>query len=394
MVMVLRSLGMRGIPLSRDLRVLAVSGFLMNLGFAIYQAIYTNFLVTDLHIHVTQFGLLESLREVPGFLTVAMAALTVRYRESRLCGGALLLMGAGLAAFSGAFQLWYLLIVATVMSVGFHLSMPLASSLILRASEHGRAGQRLGQVNAISSGGAMVGMASVLLTVGVIGLRGSFLPAGLVIMGGGAALLLLRDSRHAARPRLVARRRYGIYYALTLLDGSRRQIFSTFAVLALVRLYGLDVHAITVLLVFNTLVTILTTPIVGNLIDRYGERRVLAINYSVLVFLFAGYALVHNIVLLGILYCIDNAFFGFGMAIQTYLKKIAPLEDITPSLAMGTTVNHIAAVGVPVVGGLLWVTYGYQITFLAGAATCILSVVTALMMAVPGHTVQPALGSV
>jgi hypothetical protein len=45
---------------------------------------------------------------------------------------------------------------------------------------------------------------------------------------------------------------------------------------------------------------------------------------------------------------------------------------------MGSTVNHIAAVGVPVVGGLLWSTVGYQVTFLAGAATCLLSVLSAL----------------
>lgn len=44
---------------------------------------------------------------------------------------------------------------------------------------------------------------------------------------------------------------------------------------------------------------------------------------------------------------------------------------------MGSTGNHIAAVEVPVIGGFLWASVGYQITFLAGAATCILSVVAA-----------------
>src|SRR5207248_9626472 len=70
--------------------------------------------------------------------------------------------------------------------------------------------------------------------------------------------------------------------------------------------------------------------------------------------------------------------FAFSLGINSYLGRIAPPEDVTPSLVMGSTVNHIAAVGVPVVGGLLWSTVGYQVTFLAGAATCLLSVLSAL----------------
>jgi hypothetical protein len=87
---------------------------------------------------------------------------------------------------------------------------------------------------------------------------------------------------------------------------------------------------------------------------------------------------VHNLIVLGVLYCLDNAFFAFSLGINSYLGRIAPPEDVTPSLVMGSTVNHIAAVGVPVVGGLLWSTVGYQVTFLAGAATCLFSVLSAL----------------
>jgi predicted MFS family arabinose efflux permease len=152
----------------------------------------------------------------------------------------------------------------------------------------------------------------------------------------------------------------------------------TFAVFLLVKVYHLDVQHITALLIFNSLVTTLATPVIGRLIDRYGERRLLALNYACLIFLFAGYALVHNLIVLGVLYCVDNAFFAFSLGINSYLGRIAPPEDVTPSLVMGSTVNHIAAVGVPVVGGLLWSTVGYQVTFLAGAATCLLSVLAAL----------------
>ncbi|HKO25693.1 MAG TPA: MFS transporter [Chloroflexota bacterium] len=368
----------RGARLVSDLALVGVAAFAMNAGLSAYGAIYNNFLVNDLHITAQALGGLESLREVPGFLTVAMAAVTVQFRESRLAAFSLLLMGLGLAAISGAHSWWYLVAAGMVWSIGFHLFNPLSNGLVLAAAERSQEGRALGWIGGIGAAGALAGMAMVFAVVGLLGLRGTFVPTGLVVLAGAVALLFMRDKQVAPRTRLVVRRRYGIYYALTLLDGSRRQIFTTFAVFLLIKVYHLDVQHITALLIFNSIVTTLATPVIGRLIDRYGERRLLALNYACLIFLFAGYALVHNLIVLGVLYCLDNAFFAFSLGINSYLGRIAPPEDVTPSLVMGSTVNHIAAVGVPVVGGLLWSTVGYQVTFLAGAATCLLSVVSAL----------------
>ena len=368
----------RGARLVSDLALVGVAAFAMNAGLSAYGAIYNNFLVNNLHISVQALGGLESLREVPGFLTVAMAAVTVQFRESRLAAFSLLLMGLGLAAISGAHSWLYLVAAGTVWSIGFHLFNPLSNGLVLAAAERSQEGRALGRIGGIGAAGALAGMAMVFAVVGLLGLRGTFVPTRLVVLAGAAALLFMRDKQVAPRTRLVVRRRYGIYYALTLLDGSRRQIFTTFAIFLLIKVYHLDVQHITALLIFNSIVTTLATPVIGRLIDRYGERRLLALTYACLIFLFAGYALVHNLIVLGLLYCVDNAFFAFSLGINSYLGRIAPPEDVTPSLVMGSTVNHIAAVGVPVVGGLLWSTVGYQVTFLAGAATCLLSVLSAL----------------
>ncbi len=361
-----------------DLALVGVATFAMQAGLSAYGAIFNNFIVNDLHVNAQGLGGIESLREVPGFLTVAMAALTVQFRESRLAAFALLLMGLGLAAISGAHSWWYLVGAGMVWSIGFHLFAPLSNGLALAAAKQSQEGRALGWIGGIGAVGALAGMGMVFAVVGLLGLRYTFIPTGAIVLLGAAALLFMRDKQVAPRTRLVVRRRYGIYYALTLLDGSRRQIFSTFAVFLLIKIYHLDVQQITIILVFNSVVTMLVTPLAGRLIDRHGERRLLSLNYACLIFLFAGYALVHNIWVLGVLYCLDNAFFSFGLGINSYLGRIATPEDLTPSLVMGSTVNHIAAVGVPVVGGLLWSTVGYQVTFLAGAATCILSVMAAL----------------
>lgn len=361
-----------------DLAVVGAATFAMQAGLSAYGAIFNNFIVNDLHINAQGLGGIESLREVPGFLTVVMAALTVQFRESRLAAFALVLMGVGLAAISGAHSWLYLVGAGMVWSIGFHLFAPLSNGLALAAAKQSQEGRALGWIGGVGAVGALAGMAMVFAVVGIIGLRYTFIPTGAIVLVGAAALLFMRDKQVAPRTRLVVRRRYRIYYALTLLDGSRRQIFSTFAVFLLIKVYHLSVQQITIILVFNSVVTMLVTPVVGRLIDRYGERRLLSLNYACLIFLFAGYALVHNLLVLGILYCLDNAFFSFGLGINSYLGRIAAPEDLMPSLVMGSTVNHIAAVGVPVVGGLLWSVVGYQVTFLAGAATCILSVLVSL----------------
>jgi predicted MFS family arabinose efflux permease len=361
-----------------DLTFVAMSAFCVQAGMSAYSAIFNNFIVNDLHINAQQLGAIESFREIPGFLTVVLAAVTVRFRVSRLAAAALTVMGIGMASIAGAHSFWYLVFSGMVWSIGFHMYNPRNNGLVLAAAAPSRQGRALGWIGSIGSIGALVGMGLVFLMVLPLGLRYSFVPAGVMVLAGGGALLFLRDREAEQRVRLVFRRRYWIYYALTLLDGSRRQIFSTFAVFLLIKVYGLGVYPITALLVLNSIVSSIVTPYVGRLIDRHGERPMLVLNYACLSVLFAGYALVHNLPVLGVLYCVDNALFAFGLGISSYLGRIAPRQDVTPTLAMGSTFNHIAAVGVPLVGGLLWNTAGYEVTFLAGAATCLLSVLVAM----------------
>ena len=79
--------------------------------------------------------------------------------------------------------------------------------------------------------------------------------------------------------------------------------------------------------------------------------------------------------LLYVLYCLDNIFFGFGVARTTYLDKIAPSEDVTASIAFGITLNHISAVILLPMIGYLWESYGYEMPFLVGVGVLVLSLV-------------------
>jgi len=116
------------------------------------------------------------------------------------------------------------------------------------------------------------------------------------------------------------------------------------------------------------------SPAVGRLLDRVGERSVLILYYSCLTLFFVGYALVPNRSVLFGIYVIDNAFFVFAMSLTTYVSRIAPQNELTPTLSMGVAMNHVAAVAMPLLGGIIWGRFGYRWTFLMGAAAALLSV--------------------
>ena len=117
-----------------------------------------------------------------------------------------------------------------------------------------------------------------------------------------------------------------------------------------------------------------------------GERPVLFFYYSSLIVLFIGYATIQSPRWLYGVFVLDNSFFVFAMALNTYVGKIAPKSEYTPTLSMGVAMNHIAAVTMPLVGGLLWKYVGFQWTFLIGACAAGASLIPVALL--PGHKRQ------
>jgi predicted MFS family arabinose efflux permease len=68
-----------------------------------------------------------------------------------------------------------------------------------------------------------------------------------------AAFVLMRIPREVGatvspQPRILLRRRYWLYYVLTLLEGSRKQVLGTFGSLVLVEMYGFQVWQVSLVL--------------------------------------------------------------------------------------------------------------------------------------------------
>jgi hypothetical protein len=86
--------------------------------------------------------------------------------------------------------------------------------------------------------------------------------------------------------------------------------------------------------------------------------------------------------MVAVLFILDHIFFNFSIAIRTYFQKVGDPRDIAPSMAVGFTINHIAAVFLPAIGGFLWVV-DYRIPFFGGAAMAAISLIAVQKIRIP-----------
>ena len=357
--------------------------FCLSAALGIQMSLFYNWSYDTLHIRPEQLGVVESFREFPGLLIFLISALAARIAEPRLGGLALMMFGVGLAAYTRVNGMVSLIMISLFWSAGLHTWMPLSSSIALRLAEEGKQGRRLGQVSAAGSLGTLFGMGIVRALAGWAHYDVCWYAAGVMAIAAGVIILRVSGGKSATRPRFVFKRKYSVYYGLTLLEGCRKQVFITFAVFILVKEFDSSLKAISGLMILNNALGFVLAPKVGRLIDRIGERRVLMTSYTLLVGVFLGYAFFGNIYALYAMYILDSLLFLTAVGNSTYLKKIAEPEDITPSLATGVTMNHIAAVAVPVTGGLMWQTFGYRPVFIGGAVVVLLSIFCANRMRIP-----------
>jgi MFS family permease len=369
-------------------RVLALANFFLYLGFNIWRAVFNNFAVEEIGVTAVQIGWIQSLREVPGLLGFVMGFLVLVLSEMRIMGLSVLLLGLGLVVSGVADSLSVLMIGTMMMSIGFHFFYPSNSSVVLMAVGKEEAPWMLGRLSSVSSFAAVAGTLVIWifvegmqvgpLTIPAWGYRTTFYVMGAVVAVG--SLFAIRNGRRYGMQRnkrkIVFRRDYWLYYLLTFLMGSRRHIFTTFAIFMLVDVYGIDVRQTATLFLVNNLISTYAAAQLGRLVIRFGERRMLTFNFVGLIGVFLGYAYVPNLPVLFALFVLDHVFFGFNLAVDSYFQKIAHSpEEITSNVSLAQTINHVSALAVPVLGGILWEQISPSATFLAGVVIAVISLV-------------------
>ena len=356
-------------------RFLTITTIASGVGLQTWRTLFNNFSVEIVHLQGDQVGMIQSVREIPGFLALLAIFLFLVIREHKVSALSIAIMGVGIG-FTGIFPSYPGLIFTTlVMSFGFHYYETTNQSLTLQYFEKSKSPWVFGKFRSYSAAtNIIVGIILFGATL-ILDYKELYLIVGSLIFGIGIWGLFQNPTNNDLAPqhkKMILRKKYGLYYFLTFMAGARRQIFVTFAVFLLVWKFEYSVREITILFVLNNVINYFLSPIIGKSIIRFGEQRVLSTEYFSLIFIFLGYALTESKLIVAFLYILDHIFFNFSIAIRTYFQKIGSKNHIAPTMAVGFTINHIAAVVIPAMGGLAWII-DYRIPFIAGMILSVIS---------------------
>ncbi|MDX1403302.1 MAG: MFS transporter [Woeseiaceae bacterium] len=352
--------------------LLMLMSIAMPIAFNAWNALLNNFVVERAAFTGIEIGILQSLREVPGFIAFTTVFVLLVLREQTFAVLSLAMLGAGVA-ITGFFPTVYGLYFTTVlMSLGFHYFEAVKQSLALQWLTREEAPQVFGKLISVAAITSLVvyGMLWTSLEILELDYVWNFFLAGSVCLL--LAIVMWTSFPHFSghkeqHRRLILRKRYWLYYALTFFSGARRQIFMVFAAFLMVEKFGFTAAQVTMLFLINYAFNWLFAERIGRLIGRIGERNALTIEYAGLVIVFTAYAFVENAYLAAGLYVIDHMFFALYIAMSTYFHKIADPADLASSAGVSFTINHIAAVIVPAALGLVWVVSSTAV-FLIGTA--------------------------
>jgi predicted MFS family arabinose efflux permease len=345
------------------------------MGLQAWRTLFDNFAVNVINLSGHHIGALQSIREIPGFLSLFVVYFLFIIKEHRLSALSVLLLGCGVA-LTGFFPSFYGLIFTTLlMSFGFHYFETTNQSLTLQYFNTTQAPLVFGKLRSLAAASNIFTGAVFLLLAPLLTYKQLYLLFGCVIVLASFWALSRNPTNTDIAPqhkKMIIRKKYWLFYALTFMAGARRQIFIAFAVFLLVKKFSFSVQEIAALFLVNNIINYFLSPYIGKCINRFGERKVLSLEYFSLIIIFISYAYVESKAVIAILYIADHIFFNFAIAIRTFFQKVADIEDIAPSMAVGFTINHIAAVFLPVIGGLLWLV-NYKIPFIAGAVLSFIS---------------------
>ncbi len=338
---------------------LMVISAIVPIAFASWMALLNNFVVEKANFDGADIGLLQSVREIPGFLAFTAVFVLLFIREQRFMIVSLIMLALG-TAITGMFPtLTGLLLTTLLMSTGFHYFETLKQSLSLQWLNKDEAPEMLGKMISIGALASLLTYSALWVMLEKLNLSYQWVYG---ITGGLALVLVIAaavafpefKSHTPQTKKLVLRKRYWLYYALTFMSGARRQIFTVFAGFLMVEKFGYTAADITLLFLINYLFNFLFAKRIGRFIGVVGERKALVVEYAGLICVFVGYALVTDAHWAAGLYVVDHLFFALALAVKTYFQKIADPADMASTAGVAFTINHIAAVVIPVSFGLLW----------------------------------------
>ncbi|MBW2625262.1 MAG: MFS transporter, partial [Deltaproteobacteria bacterium] len=229
-------------PMYRYLMILTICSAV---GLQSWLTLFNNFAVEVAGLEGIHIGVIQSVREVPGFLALLAIFVMLLVKEHRLSALSTLVLGVGLAA-TGLFPSFIgLLITTLIMSFGFHYYETTNQSLTLQYFDENTSPWVFGKLRSMAAAsnigiGVFIYLMAALLHYTQIYL----LVGGLIIATSVWALAQDPTDRDIIpqHKKMIFRKRYWLFYFLTFMGGARRQIFMAFAVFLLVRKFQFTIQ--------------------------------------------------------------------------------------------------------------------------------------------------------
>ncbi len=347
----------------RPITLLFLMAAAMPVAFATWSALLNNFVIEVANFDGSDIGWLHTVREIPGFLAIGVIAIIIFVREQVLGLVSLFVLGLATAVTAWFPTMGGILTITLLSSIGFHYYETVNQSLQLQWMTKEEAPRKLGLLIATGAAATLGSYGLIVLLWEPLGLTYNIV---YMLAGGFTACVAVFaflaypqfESPNPQVKKFILRRRYWLYYLMQFMAGARRQIFVVFAGFMMVERFGYDVHEVTTLFLVTLTLSLVTGPLIGRAVSRFGEQRTLIVEYIGLIIVFSLYGGVYffgwGVVLASALYVVDNLLFAMAMALKTYFQKIADPGDIAPTAAVAFTINHIAAVFLPAALGYLW----------------------------------------
>jgi MFS family permease len=383
----------------RDFLLFLLSGVFLGIAQSVDGSTMTNYLKEHFGMMIIHRSALEFPRELPGLLVVlVIAALSFLGGDARISVVANLLAAAGMLAMGFLPPVYAgVVLVIFIYSMGQHIFMPLSGSIGMSFARPEETGKVLGRLSSVGNIAVVFGSAAlwVLFRVLHISFRTAFIVGAVAFVSSAVVLFFIKPTQTVrVTKRYIYRKEYRLYYWLCMLYGARKQIFLTFGPWVLVDVFRQPVATMTLLFFIVAVIGIFVKPWVGYLIDKVGERFVLSGEAFLFFFTCLGYVFAESIFrpaatvfFIYICYVADHTLDSVGMARITYMKKIALRpEEISPSLSLGTSLDHIVTIFLPILGGLVWFKSGpggYRWVFLGGAVIALANFISSRMIKIP-----------
>jgi hypothetical protein len=376
----------------KDFYLFLIAGIFLGIAQSVDGSTITNYLKEHFGMMILQRSALEFPREIPGLLVFLVIGVL-----SFLGGDVRISVVANLLAAIGMFSLGIIppqyamvIFVIFIYSMGQHIFMPLSGSIGMSFAKPGEMGKVLGKLSSVGNMAVVFSSAALwaLYKFAHISFSTAFTIGAAAFVISAILMSFIKPTQTVhVRKRYVFRKEYRLYYWLCMLYGARKQIFITFGPWVLVEVFKQPVATMTLLFFIVAVIGIFVKPWVGHLIDKVGEKVVLSTEAFLFFLTCLGYAFAENlfrpsiaILFIYVCYVADFTLDSVYMARTTYMKKIAlKPEDVSPSLSLGTSIDHMVTIFLPILGGLAWYKSGpggYKWVFLGGAVVALLNFIS------------------